>query len=371
MLVACLPGHGRFTKAALLVSLTWISYYLITETNTGDPAADLGLGSALLTQLLTALDSMYFTDPNTLINYHEPHPGTITEKPLSQRIRWAFNLYTNNRGLGWAHEPSDLPEPYEPSTPRWKFVRVRLAVAGLSVLVECVAFITAVSNPAMNTPGQLVSESPFLWRALGVVSFGAAAAARINAASCAISAVVVGLGFSTPDRWPSLFGSPLEAWTVRRFWSMASDVKKAASHFILVEVLRLPPLSQKINNKVLRTIHTALFLNMAFLISGLVHIGGEYMFLGRMGYGAFKFFCLQGAGITLEIIVALAWSQLTQNDQHQNQMNPRKLNGKATNEANGSKATVNNKSKSKPKVWDMRPGSDPGGAQEHSDSGFG
>ena len=41
-----------------------------------------------------------------------------------------------------------------------------------------------------------------------------------------------------------------------------------------------------------------------FLISGLVHIGGEYMMLGRLGLGAFRFFLLQGLAISIETIVS-------------------------------------------------------------------
>jgi hypothetical protein len=46
------------------------------------------------------------------------------------------------------------------------------------------------------------------------------------------------------------------------------------------------------------------FLNTVFLISGLVHVGGEYMMLGRLGLGTFRFFLLQGLAVSVETIVS-------------------------------------------------------------------
>jgi hypothetical protein len=41
----------------------------------------------------------------------------------------------------------------------------------------------------------------------------------------------------------------------------------------------------------------------------LLHIGGEYMLLGRFGSGALKFFVLQPVAIILEKVVASAWAR--------------------------------------------------------------
>ena len=49
---------------------------------------------------------------------------------------------------------------------------------------------------------------------------------------------------------------------------------------------------------------TFVFLNTVFLTSGLIHIGGEYMMLGRLGLGAFQFAVLQGLAVSAETIVS-------------------------------------------------------------------
>lgn len=217
-LVGCIPGHGPLVKAALVGFLCWASYHLITKTSTGDFAGDLGIGSVILMQFLVALDNMFFTNPNSLKNYHEPHPGNITDQPVSQRARWAFNLYTNNRGIGWAHEPQILPERPPPATPRWKFVVGRLTTAALGFMLTFFAVIANASNPGLTTPGKTLSEAAFIWRVLGAAGFVLPGRAHINGLHCILSAIVVGLGFSQPERWPNMFGSFLDAWSIQNVW---------------------------------------------------------------------------------------------------------------------------------------------------------
>ena len=53
---------------------------------------------------------------------------------------------------------------------------------------------------------------------------------------------------------------------------------------------------------------TFVFLNTVFLISGLVHVGGECMMLDRLGLRAFWFFLLQGLAVSVETIVSNALS---------------------------------------------------------------
>jgi len=71
--------------------------------------------------------------------------------------------------------------------------------------------------------------------------------------------------------------------------------------FVLHTILRLPRRfrfgSLSFNFLGLLKLHTA------FLISGLVHLAGEYMMQGYLGFGAFKFFALQPWAITLEVLV--------------------------------------------------------------------
>ncbi|KDR78654.1 hypothetical protein GALMADRAFT_223911 [Galerina marginata CBS 339.88] len=310
-----IPGLPRLLIWLLLGVALWISYHLITQTTTGDLVADLGLGSAILTQLMTGLDAIFLTHPNTLKNLQDPQTSDnkITEKSFSQRLRWTFNLYINPRGIGWAHEPPDLPSRPSPSTSRWNFIGTRITIIILCAAWEFATYVSNASNPGMTTSGRLLSDSAIHWRALGVASFAVAGAARITSMDYALSIIVVGLGWSRPDRWPGLFGSPMEAWTVQRFWrrSWHQLLRKpllACTQFVVTKIFRRPSIAYKTSSNLCDTANKFIWLYTAFFITGVVHGGGEYMLLRRPGFGALAFFVLQAVGITIEKTVGFAWT---------------------------------------------------------------
>ena len=219
IIILCnIPGGRPVLKRIAFVVLSWISYHLITKTTTQDLVADVTLGSVILTQLVAVFDMIFITHPDTLKNFQDSHSGKITERPFKERALWAFNFYTNPRGIDWAHESPHLPSRPSPSTPRWKFVRARVTQAFLLFVLESTAHVLTSSNPGMTTPSVPMSQSPLQWRALGAVGFGVAGYARMNLAHCLVSASVIACGFSAPERWPNMFGSPLLAWNVQQFW---------------------------------------------------------------------------------------------------------------------------------------------------------
>lgn len=218
LLLSIVPGTSKTARFAALPILLSIAYYLITKTTTGDIAGDLGLGSGILTQLMTQLDNMFLTDPDTLVgDYDRQKQLKITKQPLKARISFASNLFVNPRGIGYLQKPR-YSKGLLTSTPRWTFVRARITKVVFYGLAECATYALNASNPGMTNTKGLLSEASFLWRALGVACFGLAGYARIDALHCFLSALVVALGWSTPENWPNLFGSPLEAWSVQQFW---------------------------------------------------------------------------------------------------------------------------------------------------------
>ena len=212
------PKERPALKGITFVVLSWISYYLITKTTTQDLVVDTSLGTTILAQLVAVFDMMFITHPDTLKNFQDSHSGKITERPFKERALWAYNFYTNPRGIGWAHESPHLPSRPSPSTPRWRFVGTRVIRALLYMALEFIAQLLNSSNPGLTTSSVPFSHSALQLRTLGVVGVGVGAYARINLMHCLISASVVACGFSAPERWPNLFGSPLLAWNLQQFW---------------------------------------------------------------------------------------------------------------------------------------------------------
>ncbi|KAF9483204.1 hypothetical protein BDN70DRAFT_874080 [Pholiota conissans] len=329
LLVSFIPGLPKYMQYSTFFVLVWIAHYMITKMTTGNPAVDLALGSAILTQLMNPVDNFFFTDPDSLndVYHHQNQKGKITTAPLKERIKWAFHLFINARGIGWAHESRCTPPRVLPATTHSAFVLRQLKRAVFCMALECAAYTTNASNPYMTYTVGRLTTAPFIWRALGVAAFASAGYARINWMHCLLSAAVVGVGLSLPERWPNLFGSPLQAWSVARFWRFTWHhlLRKPLRAFatVFTSVLFKHPRQpfnpkQKIpaaSHSFSETARNLIWACTAFLMSGLIHIGGEVMLTGHISYGAFTFFALQPIAIIIETLVAFLWHSITRQPQ--------------------------------------------------------
>ncbi|EDR15395.1 uncharacterized protein LACBIDRAFT_301678 [Laccaria bicolor S238N-H82] len=292
-----------WTRWSIFLPIAVTSCYLVCYTSTGDVVVDQGLGTAILIQLMVAVDYILITDVQRNIYPKDQPPrnkGAEVDMSLMKRFRRALSLYTNPRGIGWSFEPRTLPRPS--TKPRFAFVSSRIIRALASALIGTFASVMINSNPALSGITLSVKDMGWFHHTTGVFAFALNAIAQINTIHCVLAAFCVGVGISGPEEWPDLFGSPFDAYSVQRFWGYADVASGIASTTKIMHHLcghKNPPLSNKP--------YTALvFLNTVFLISGLVHVGGEYMMLGRLGssLGAFRFFLLQGLAVSAETIVS-------------------------------------------------------------------
>ncbi|KAF6763428.1 membrane bound O-acyl transferase family-domain-containing protein [Ephemerocybe angulata] len=118
----------------------------------------------------------------------------------------------------------------------------------------------------------------------------------------------VGLGCTGVDEWPWLFGSPADAWSVKRFWGklwhqlMRNHLTSTSTY--IVESLPPPfrPASQRTK--------WPIQVKIIFLLSGLLHLAGEHhalrslpgvdMSTSSILGGIFMTFALQPFGLFLE-----------------------------------------------------------------------
>jgi len=119
-----------------------------------------------------------------------------------------------------------------------------------------------------------------------------------------LSAVVVGCGYSSPERWPRLFGSFFELWSVGRFWRRFwhQGIRRILLIYPSIFLAYIFPGSA--TNTLLYKLAR---LYSAFFISGVIHMAGDAMITGRIIFKAFTFFMLQPVGITLELVMAYLW----------------------------------------------------------------
>ncbi|OBT67453.1 hypothetical protein VE03_03045 [Pseudogymnoascus sp. 23342-1-I1] len=111
---------------------------------------------------------------------------------------------------------------------------------------------------------------------------------------------------SEPRNWPPLFGSFLEAYTLRRFWGITwhqllRSSLEAFTSFLATHVLCIPA-SWKIVSRYVR-------LFLAFYVTALVHLPGVVI-LGQSPFvlDVPKFFLMQAVGIMIESTVFHVWA---------------------------------------------------------------
>src|SRR5258707_1929616 len=208
----------KFARVLGVLIVGYIYYRIIFTQTTGDFAADLAIGSGILANYLVGADYALITSPETLMDYCGGNSLKIAQRSFKKRLQWTLRLYTNPRGVGWAHEPSLLPNRPSPSTSRREFVFSRVLCIIGCVLGIGVIYVVDASNPGLTTPGMLLSEAPLHWRGLGTTCFGLGGVFAISGVNSILAAFFVGCGYSSPERWPWIFGSPFQLWSITRLW---------------------------------------------------------------------------------------------------------------------------------------------------------
>ncbi|KAF8815354.1 hypothetical protein BYT27DRAFT_7080138 [Phlegmacium glaucopus] len=223
----------------------------------------------------------------------------LSEMPLNKRLWWATSLAENPRGIGWTHEPT-LHIPPRPSSTRGKFILSQLMWLVFYIFQFDISNIFTRKNPCFATGGPSLTAFGWLWRSTAW-SFVFSAYSMLSLVYTAYSIISVTIGISEPRDWPHLFGSPLDAYTVRNCWGrvwhqMLRKLVTGQANFI----------SERLHLR--KSIFTTRFkLFTAFFVSGLIHQTAEYVLYQKWEGHSMEFFLLQAVAITCEdIIVELA-----------------------------------------------------------------
>jgi hypothetical protein len=208
-------------RPILFLLVLGIAYYLLFWTTTGDPVTDVFIASAITPYVATAFDFIILTEPQTQLFRIGQKAPSASFPSIWQKVKWALDLLSSPRGVGWSHEPSSKlpPAPFTANTSRLKFIANQLYTVAVYYLLWDVCAIYAQNSPALLMGGPPLSEQPLLRKCLNIWAWAMPANAALRINHCLLSAVMVGLGF-WPDiaQWRPLFGSWKEAYTVRRLW---------------------------------------------------------------------------------------------------------------------------------------------------------
>ena len=199
-----------------------ICVYLVAFTSLDGAVSNFGVGSSLFTILFVAFDFLVLTDVQRVLKMEGQRHDKIEDAPFIERVKWGINLAMSPRAVGWvdpfAPKAPCIPTPPSATTSRLEFVLSKLFAVMINVILfDLLGFLNR-ANPCFKQHGLTVAETTFFWRL--ELAFGLAAGEYLllTTLHCIYSIIMVGLGVSEPRQWPALFGSPFEAFTVRRFW---------------------------------------------------------------------------------------------------------------------------------------------------------
>ncbi|PBK71704.1 hypothetical protein ARMSODRAFT_954525 [Armillaria solidipes] len=283
-------------RRLLFLPIFVIAYYLVYHTTTGDIISNLSIGASIPPVVASALDYILLTEPQTKLFQTGQTIPQAAFPDLKSRLKWSLSLLTSQRGIGWTHEPRNLPaSPYTASTSRWRFVVDRLAQSAVLFILWDAAATYTRYRPSFYISGP--EETTFLGRCAFVWGWAVPAVAALTMNHALFSAAMVALGIWDVQTWRPFYGSWSDAYTVRRFWShtwhqlLRRNVTTPGDR--LVARLSLPKGS---------ILASYIRLYIAFFVSGWVHHSSDYMVLGYHG-GALKFFMSQALCITVESAV--------------------------------------------------------------------
>ncbi|KAL4913040.1 membrane bound O-acyl transferase family-domain-containing protein [Aspergillus aurantiobrunneus] len=235
------------------------------------------------------------------------------------------------RGVGTAYETKDLK--YHPSC-RWKFLTWNLFVLGFQyLLMDLVTHqptspmdIERFFSPGReyllfrpdDVPSPTLAEA-VIHLAVTLVAWGPMGASFISIFYRIVALLSVALGISSPNQWPSLFGSISDTYRLRRFWGrywhqLLRQPFQGITKLITRNVLRLPHQSR---------LARYLGLVLVFACSALLHACMDAKAgIGFKLSGAWACFLLQAVGITLEDTAVGVYTRVFGDSQSQSQSTP-------------------------------------------------
>jgi len=210
-----------------------------------------------------------------------------------------MDLAFNSRQVGWVQGPRMLP--HHPTCSISHFIWSRMLYAMLNVVLLIAALLYEDGDPDTLLHHTEVNSctmvAKFIWT--GFSGSLAWAIAMVNGV-CLIHTIfaipLVGLGLSGPGDWPALFGSFWDTYSLRRFWGrtwhqlMRPTLSMIGKH-VACRVCGF-------REGTIASSSTQLFV--AFMVSGLIHTGGDYLVFQQFRPHILLFFLLHAVAISFE-----------------------------------------------------------------------
>lgn len=225
------PTTRRFLRILSFTCLLALLLYSYTKYSLRTPGEDYVLGCSNGILLLTAIHLTFLCPdfPNGF-QWRDSAPGsTPNELPLAQKLSWMAELASNMRRIGVTRGGGAMNSPVVARnlSARDRFVISRVILSILSLAVFHFTVLYRLKSPSFNPAlhqdahdGRFIrAHSSVFRRFLEVLVWAAGTASEMTFLQGVGAVLSVGAGASQPEEWPTMFGSPVHAYSVRRFWS--------------------------------------------------------------------------------------------------------------------------------------------------------
>ncbi|TFY59551.1 hypothetical protein EVG20_g7751 [Dentipellis fragilis] len=271
--------------------------YAALHCTMGDPMLNYSVGSGFIGQAFAAAHLLLLTSPVDDIRHErDKFKTSAQELPLLCRACWAFCI---------EHGPRGVPNiPPRPRMSRGKFIRSRLLWALWYLILIDIAQTYQHTHALFHLTGdnmQSVGSEGYLLRCMNIIAFMATPYAMLNLQYTVPALCTVALRTSNPEDWPDMFGKWSDCYTIRKFWGKSWH-----------QMLRRhgTSMGRWVCNKLgfqrgtTGSSYTQLYV--AFFLSGVMHMGGDYMVNPALIGSSFPFFIYQAIAITAEdTVIAL------------------------------------------------------------------
>lgn len=236
------PTTRRLPRIISFICLVALLFYCYTDYALQSPGEDYVLGCTNGIFLIAAAH-MTFLCPDFPNGFQwtdstARQGSTPSQLPFAQKLRWMAELASNIRKIGIPRDGGaidnaaaadanvDRCDPAKPSARR-RFVisRIILSISCLAIFQFTLLYrLESPSfNPALHKNAHdwrfIRAQSPLLLRFWELLVWATSTASEMVFLQTTAAALSVGVGASRPEDWPPMFGSPTNAYSVRRFWS--------------------------------------------------------------------------------------------------------------------------------------------------------
>jgi len=211
--------HGGRTNAPynwiFFIPIFILSIYSVFFCAPGSTLIDYGVITYFLNLILTSSDYILLRNRQPELRRIGQTKAT-SEMAFKERLIWATSLLATPRGIGWAHEPTDQISP-RPTASRRRFIASQFLWIIFYLILGRVASIPIQGSPSFTKGGPSLGAFGW-WQRTIAWSLIISAYSSISEMYAIGSIIFVAAGICEPRDWPHIFGSPLNAYTLRKCW---------------------------------------------------------------------------------------------------------------------------------------------------------